>query len=461
MPDERPEDPQQVNYRTAIMKYAIVLIALWLAMFVNPLSSKIVCKDESGNPVDWFVLYKIPRLENDPVTVFRSGFAYAFLTGPPISARELFLDNFRSSSSSKRKSSQSWKLSSHLITQEESLLGQTLGILYSQAKQPSSSFVFYNDAPPPDAGKESSNFAHAKGVHVMDSSTGFWLIHSIPLFGHPSGTGVKYSYPETGKDNGQTAICISFDTRSQVDNVLTQLLTMRPNVYGINETKDISSITDKLAQLKERKWPKQVDESVVKIKSLKGKIFASFSRNARSTKKDLYVEMIAPEIESDLLVESWRRGAGTPLPSNCSRKYKVNNVESVELSFEGGSIARTKPWSFLEDHSKWAVSTDERKHVSCIGDINRMASQYKRGGGSLCAFDQEIWNVMKTSIVGIEGCPRGKGNTPVANSDNGSKKKNKNRIGRVSSGSLRSSTTIPPYSVTGALLPVIFSWGHS
>ena len=114
---------------------------------------------------------------------------------------------------------------------------------------------------------------------------------------------------------------------------------------------------------------------------------------------------MAPELETDLLVETWRRGAGTPLSSNCSYEYKVNNVESVELNFAAGSsISRTSPWSYLEDHSKWAISVS--KPLTCIGDINRMASQAKRGGGSLCFDDASVWHATSKSVHDVESCPR-------------------------------------------------------
>lgn len=238
----------------------------------------------------------------------------------------------------------------------------------------------------------------------MDGQTGFWLIHSVPQFAESSlASGSKYSYPANGKENGQTAICVSFRTKSELDHIVTQLLCMRPNVYAMSVSADVLRISSKLQDLKARRWPKGVKESIQQVVSVNGRKFTSFARNSKSEHKDLYLELIAPELTSDLLVESWRRGAGDPLTSNCSYKYKVNNVEAVELRF-GSTGRETSPWNYREDHSKWAVAV--QKPVTCIGDINRMASQYKRGGGSLCFPDPDVWTIVRNSVYTVEGCPR-------------------------------------------------------
>lgn len=260
------------------------------------------------------------------------------------------------------------------------------------------------------------------------------MIHSVPHFAEPvSSSDAEYSYPSSGRENGQTAMCISFRTKDELDKILTQLLCMRPNVYDMVTEDDVLKISSKLMDLEQRKWPKKVAESTGHISSIGGQSFTSFARNAKSSHKDLYLELIAPALESDLLVETWRRGAGDPLPSNCSFKYKVNNVESLELKFQSsGPTRETSPWNYREDHSKWAVAVD--KPAACVGDINRMSSQYKRGGGSMCMKDRQVWQIMKNSIHGIEACPKpvrsgkapaGRSNGDSSSSGDGLKKKNK------------------------------------
>lgn len=255
----------------------------------------------------------------------------------------------------------------------------------------------------------SSYLAHAKGILAADATSGFWMIHSMPQFALPPKTGKKpteFLYPHNAKDNGQTVLCISFNTRSQLDSIVSQLLIMRPNIYSIQVTPEVAAVSSDMANLKGKKWSKDTEQTM-KIKSGNGVSFTSFVRSPKSEHKELYLEIVAPGIGSDLLVETWRRGAGDPLSSNCSFDYKVNNIDKVGLTFDDGSaFPKTSAWDYLEDHSKWAVTPEANPAASCIGDINRMASQYKRGGGTVCLFDKNVWKAMRSSIEEVEGCPR-------------------------------------------------------
>lgn len=394
---------------------AILLLSFFLAGFAD----SIVCRNEAGESVDWWIVYKIPLLQKDPDQRFRTGLSYAFMTGSQISQHNrnhlsqipiLTYDSVH----------ESWKFSDKNIADQDSIFGQTISPLYQEDRQDKRSFLMYSDQPPEtddekdkvvikersEKRKSSSSLAHAKGILAMDTNTGFWLIHSVPQF-PDNVTSRKYSYPSSGKENGQVALCISFETGKELDHIVTQLLCMRANIYKYSMNAKFLETNPGISDLMARRWPKKVAQSTQEIRSMNGVIFTSYARNSKSEKKDLYLEIIAPSIGSDLLVESWRRGSGDPLSSNCSFKFKVNNVRSVELTFnESRGPSHTSAWSYLEDHSKWAIGTE--KPATCIGDINRMASQYKRGGGSVCLMDLQVWQVMKDSVHEVEGCPKHK-----------------------------------------------------
>lgn len=49
-----------------------------------------------------------------------------------------------------------------------------------------------------------------KGVLIFNDIQGLWLIHSVPLF--PNSDKSMYTYPESGKRNGQSFLCITFSS---------------------------------------------------------------------------------------------------------------------------------------------------------------------------------------------------------------------------------------------------------
>lgn len=87
------------------------------------------CVDESGKPVDWYIVYKIPRQPDGPAPL-NTGYSYGFITS--------------------KDNKKAFKLSTKLVTDEESIFGKTLAPLHKDPK--AYSHVMYNDAPPHGAG---------------------------------------------------------------------------------------------------------------------------------------------------------------------------------------------------------------------------------------------------------------------------------------------------------------------
>ena len=129
-------------------------------------------------------------------------------------------------------------------------------------------------------------------------------------------------------------------------------------------------------------------------------VLTTFSKSSKYP-KDMYSGLIATYFKEDLLVQSWRNGAGEKLDSDCTDKYKVQNIDRI-----GMTSLKSVDWNSTEDHSKWVISSDSTgQSYTCISDINRMKSQFKRGGGSLCIHSNQVWKIFKKTIEGIEGCP--------------------------------------------------------
>jgi deoxyribonuclease II len=126
-----------------------------------------------NEPVDWFIVYKLPRLARSSDPLLANGTGYIYLD----------------SSSSLDE----WHTSSLSIASTSSLTGLTLSSLYESQQH---NYVFYNDQPPNMP--VSLVYGHSKGILAFDdgTQTGFWLIHSVPHF--PPVTKNGYGYPDTG-----------------------------------------------------------------------------------------------------------------------------------------------------------------------------------------------------------------------------------------------------------------------
>ncbi|XP_054163410.1 deoxyribonuclease-2-like [Oppia nitens] len=350
------------------------LLALLAIGLIDQTYGQLQCRDESGKSVDWYVVYKFPRLSGGEPPV-DSGFRYAFLTS---------------------ESNSGWTLSDLDITDKKSIFGQTLQPIYDKSIDSHISYINYNDETP-DA-KTTSGGAHAKGVVGTDKTHGFWLIHSVPKFPSKESTHT-YEYPETGSLYGQTALCISISI-DEVDKVIEQLLYMRPHIYSIRVSSHLKSVSKNIAALENNDW-ETGDLNVRYIQSTGRMNFISFSKSP-GDHVDLYADIVAPHLNTNLFVETWRKGVGTPLPSECNLDEIVENVYTIGYRFANTKLMGE--FNYLHDHSKWAISKISHKPYVCVGDMNRMKSQFKRGGGTTCFESPNVWKNMDDWVVEVEEC---------------------------------------------------------
>ncbi|XP_077058896.1 deoxyribonuclease-2-beta isoform X2 [Siphateles boraxobius] len=161
------------------MLFQLFVCILFLIDFSEAVIS---CLNENGQPVDWFIIYKLPIYKMD---VKGSGVDYMYLD----------------------PSVMDFQMSKHIVNSSKGALGRTLTQLYSGYTSNSSVYMLYNDAPPEL--KYPSKHGHTKGVLMIDQSQGFWLTHSVPHF--PPFPERNYSYPSTGKYYGQTLLCITYN----------------------------------------------------------------------------------------------------------------------------------------------------------------------------------------------------------------------------------------------------------
>lgn len=418
------------------------------------------CLDEDGNPVDWYIAYKLPIIA-DHGELYKSGLAYIYITSENIkhkdsntwsvpdtsdsetinfltAFKELFLeyvgysrrltrnqkiaisssrekkigDNVQASSTSKENDSDYyWTISAKHITDPKSIILRSLAIAYDK-KRAGLNSIFYNDAPPgsedEEGTKSNSVRAHAKGALLFNEVTGdsIWLSHSTPQF--PPVRDAELKFGDNFIRNGQTFMCINFDLNETGKQIIDHLVNMNPLVYDDQLSDKMFETIPELSNLKltnERKRVIKNDVSTLAqtIKTRAGMELQLYSKSA-AFDGDMYSSWINNELETALYVESWRNGKGNPLESSCPRdSYSVNNVRTMKLGVQDARIS----WSSSIDHSKWAISNEKSSGYVCIADINRMQSQFKRGGGAICIHSPSCWSLFSGLISDIEPCPVG------------------------------------------------------
>ncbi|XP_004635697.1 deoxyribonuclease-2-alpha isoform X1 [Octodon degus] len=356
----------------------VSLVALLLGALLWVPGWALRCYGDSGQPVDWFVIYKLPA-QSGPGNEARKGLRYRYLDG----------------------SSGGWRDGAGPINSSEGAVGRSLQPLY-RANASQLAFLLYNDQPPkPVWAPDTSSNGHAKGILLLDQEGGFWLIHSVPRF-PPLPSSGAYTWPHNAQTYGQTLICVSFPL-TEFTKIGRQLAYIFPFVF---DHKLDGIFAQKFPGLKDVARGQHIRQepwnSSVTLISQAGIKFQSFAK-AGKFGDDLYAGWLAEALGADLQVQFWPNSQGT-LPSNCSGPFKVLNVNQTSFPGPAGPTFHS-----TEDHSKWCVAP--REQWACIGDMNRNHGEEHRGGGTLCAQLPAIWKAFQPLVKTFNPCmdnPRAK-----------------------------------------------------
>lgn len=265
----------------------------------------------------------------------------------------------------------------------------SLAMTMTQLWNTNTQYIIYNDENPEDP---SYNFTkgHTKSIWAFDNTTetGFVIQHSIPNFPlSPSQSPSYKGLPSSAWTYGQSVFCISV-TVSQLEKIASLTPLMIPNIYDYRL--DIQNYPT-LAQVALGKISADpvCDNVIVDTETPSNLIFF-----AKSTQwnNELWSKCVSPFFESDLLVESWIHGEAEG-PSCGS--LTILDVQTLDYPIIG-------TFSEYNDHSKWAISSSGS--LVCFGDINRMSSQYQRGGSVYCFQDSKLWESLQNSITKTNQC---------------------------------------------------------
>jgi deoxyribonuclease-2 len=321
--------------------------------------------DENGKPVDWWFIYKVPKLTHDAKSDTATGYEYVY-----------FDPNAKTVTKSK-----------FLLNQGKGALNLTLNSLF---KKPggTSGWILYNDEMPAAAKREDSgSFGHTKGVIGFDtaSKTAFWLLHSWPKYAAPGVAAMPT--PEYG----QTFLCLSLDLAT-ANHLANQMANhQEPQCYlprpaTLTKKDDLQALTQPL------KPKPPADADVLECKTQGGMPFKVLAKN-REWGKDFWNEFVGPTLGADMDVETWIRGKVPPVVDS-DGIHKTFDVKFINL----GPLGAHWAWPESHDHAKWGITKDQ--DWVCVGDINRMISQRKRGGGTIALQNRPLWTALaKTDLI--------------------------------------------------------------
>ena len=143
-----------------------------------------------------------------------------------------------------------------------------------------------------------------------------------------------------------------------LDNILKQLFIMHPIVYISNYNYDLY-----------KNMYKHNEFNIYKI----NKDLSHISKSPRYH-KDFYQDILIPNFNGPCYTETWIRGHECLDTNDCKMIKKIKWSEDLE-------------YTFTNDHSKYCYSDQE---WVMIGDLNRMTTQSKRGGGGIIIMNKNI-----------------------------------------------------------------------
>lgn len=254
-------------------------------------------------------------------------------------------------------------------------------------------YAIWNDGVPNET-NYSFTYGHTKGYFAFDNQAqGFLLIHSVPSY--PVGPSSSSTYLGLGGNAwtyAQSFLCLSVSAQT-LDAASYKFLLNRPNLYDTLFPSSLASSYGNISKLVKGDYATPKLCASVFLETNQGTPFQLFAKTTEWN-NDLYSACVAPALESTLLTETWIRGSAEG-PSCPTTGYDTLDINGLDF---GSGFA----WTETNDHSKWAIASNTT--TVCIGDINRMTTQFSRGGGTVCLNNSVIFDAFQSAITGTDSC---------------------------------------------------------
>jgi len=227
-------------------------------------------------------------------------------------------------------------------------------------------WIAYNDDTSKIGDKHTTK-GHCKGVVAWNDTRISWLCHSAPNFPHYFSGNVISEIEEGELIYGQSFQYIEIPySDTMINDILLQIHIMDAHIFIENHIPIDHMMLDSI---------------LPKVSTLKIGDDMTHIAKPPNCEIDIYGEHIAKEYNYVWRVETWIRGH---IIENHKNIVDILNIRHEEVHY-----------TETQDHSKWAVSDDE---FYWIGDLNRMTSQYKRGGGGFMCRDNDVASAFRKII---------------------------------------------------------------
>lgn len=324
--------------------------------------------NQHDEPVDWWFIYKTPKQ-----TGREQNQGFDFLYFDP--------------------DSEVLALSPVDLNRQDQALGHTLATIFGAPE--SGGYIVYNDEHA-DAAANNSEKGHCKGILAFDqaSDTAALLLHSTPRF--PAS--MESTLPDEEEIYGQTFICITLPDYQTANRIAEQMLSQQ-NPQILAESSRIPATLAADEPLSKLFHGVGIEESAhpstLRFNSKGGKPFMLVAKS-RHWGEDFWLDLVSPELQCDLVVESWRRGTVTPMQDGRSSEF---DEDTLYIDFKL-SPPPNYQWHYTKDHAKWAIALKNETNTLpwvCVADMNRMVSQEKRGGSSICFLEPRLWQALQAA----------------------------------------------------------------
>lgn len=221
-------------------------------------------------------------------------------------------------------------------------------------KEQFTDYIVYNDE---NNNKINGNCGHCKGIIAWNKTKISWLVHSVPNYPKTFDGKKLHPLPKSGLEFGQSFVFVNNISTEMLENIFLNLYSMHPSIY-------ISTVN----------IPKQFKKYIKTIKFLKPlDITKNISHIAKTSNHNLDIyEYLAIYYKGNWTCRTWIRG------NECSNSKCVKNNKLI--------THKTISYVNTKDHSKYACNNE----YVIIGDLNRMTTQFDRGGGGIIIKDKNL-----------------------------------------------------------------------